>query len=165
MSIELYRVDERLIHGQVVIGWGTALNPKRYVVVDDDLAESDWEQELYALGLPEGLEAIFVSVKDARARLAKWQEDDIPSILLTRDIRTMLELGSEGGLADASINLGGVHHGPGRKQVLAYLYLSDEDRDLLDALEESTRAVSARDLPGSSRVSLASIRKSREGRG
>ena len=46
VPIVLFRVDERLIHGQVVIGWGHELRPERYVVVDDDLAESPWEQEL-----------------------------------------------------------------------------------------------------------------------
>ena len=53
MTVVLYRIDERLIHGQVVIGWGTQLHPDSYLVVDDALAASDWEQELYVLGLPE----------------------------------------------------------------------------------------------------------------
>ena len=52
MSIALYRVDERLIHGQVVVAWGNLLHPERIVVVDDALADSTWEQELYTLGLP-----------------------------------------------------------------------------------------------------------------
>ena len=53
MAIVLYRVDERLIHGQVVLGWGRELRPGRYVVVDDALAESEWEQELYRLSVAE----------------------------------------------------------------------------------------------------------------
>ena len=40
MAIVLYRVDERLIHGQVVIGWGSQLQPSRYLVVDDALADA-----------------------------------------------------------------------------------------------------------------------------
>ena len=55
MAIVLFRVDERLIHGQVVVGWGTRLHPNRIVVVDDDLAVSPWEQDLYTLGLPDDL--------------------------------------------------------------------------------------------------------------
>ncbi|HIC54769.1 MAG TPA: PTS N-acetylgalactosamine transporter subunit IIB, partial [Gemmatimonadetes bacterium] len=50
VSIVLFRIDERLIHGQVVIGWGHQLRPDRYAVVDDDLADSAWEQDLYRLG-------------------------------------------------------------------------------------------------------------------
>jgi PTS system mannose-specific IIB component/fructoselysine and glucoselysine-specific PTS system IIB component len=44
MSIVLFRVDERLIHGQVVVGWGAELHPDRIIVVDDEIAHSQWEQ-------------------------------------------------------------------------------------------------------------------------
>ena len=43
--ISLFRLDDRLIHGQVVIGWGIKLNPDQYVIIDDDIEE--WESELY----------------------------------------------------------------------------------------------------------------------
>jgi mannose/fructose/N-acetylgalactosamine-specific phosphotransferase system component IIB len=52
MPIVLFRVDERLIHGQVVVGWGGPLHADRIVVVDDAIAGSPWEQELYCLGVP-----------------------------------------------------------------------------------------------------------------
>jgi mannose/fructose/N-acetylgalactosamine-specific phosphotransferase system component IIB len=67
MPVVLYRVDERLIHGQVVVGWGARLSPDRIVVVDDDIAASDWEQELYMLGLPPQIEGRFEDVATARA--------------------------------------------------------------------------------------------------
>ena len=37
MSIDLYRIDDRLIHGQVVVGWGQALGTGFIVLVDDVL--------------------------------------------------------------------------------------------------------------------------------
>ena len=52
MSFLLYRIDDRLIHGQVVVGWGQPLDAKFIVLVDDAVATSDWEQELYRLGVP-----------------------------------------------------------------------------------------------------------------
>jgi PTS system mannose-specific IIB component/fructoselysine and glucoselysine-specific PTS system IIB component len=48
----LYRIDDRLIHGQVVVGWGQPLDLKFIVLVDDTVASSDWEQELYRMGVP-----------------------------------------------------------------------------------------------------------------
>jgi hypothetical protein len=47
VSIVLFRVDERLVHGQVTVGWGMRLRPALYVTVDDALAGGDWEQELW----------------------------------------------------------------------------------------------------------------------
>ena len=40
MPIVLCRVDDRLIHGQVVVGWGQALGINRIVLVDDQVAAS-----------------------------------------------------------------------------------------------------------------------------
>lgn len=159
MPILLFRVDERLIHGQVLIGWGSQLRPDRYLVVDDDLAESEWEQELYRLGLPEGTEALFSSVKRAREELARWKEEDLRSVLLTRDVPTMRRLGRDGRLRGERVNLGGLHHGPGRVEVLSYLHLSPEDRRELIELRDAGAEVSARDVPSASRIELDTLLK------
>jgi len=136
MPILLFRVDERLIHGQVVVGWGSRLDPDRYVVVDDALADSEWEQELHGLGVPEGAEARFVDVAGARASLDRWRASERRVMLLTRDLETMLELARGGLLAGEAVNLGGIHHATGREKVL----------------EEEDVTVTARDLPGSTPV-------------
>jgi PTS system mannose-specific IIB component/fructoselysine and glucoselysine-specific PTS system IIB component len=154
LGIVLYRVDERLIHGQVVIGWGSQLAPQRYVVVDDDLAESDWEQELYRLSLPEGVSAEFVTTAGALTALPTWQGQVLRSVLLTRDVRTMLALAEAGLLNGSSVNIGGIHHAPGRKRVRPYVYLDTADRARLERLGELGVNVTARDLPGSTGLGL-----------
>jgi PTS system mannose-specific IIB component/fructoselysine and glucoselysine-specific PTS system IIB component len=157
MAIVLYRIDERLIHGQVVVGWGSKLRPNRYVVVDETLAESRWEQELYGLGVPPDSEALFLSPDRAREEHAAWRVSPSRTVLLTRDIGAMLTLAQGGLLRDEEVNLGGVHHRPGREEVLPYLYMDDDDRELLKALEREGARVSAQDLPGSPKVPLTSL--------
>ena len=159
MGIVLYRVDERLIHGQVVIGWGGQLNPGRYLVVDDALAASDWERELYQLSLPEGVDAEFVTVEEAGRRLPAWQEEEVRSVLLTRNLETMLRLAETGQMEGTTVNLGGIHHAPGRRQVSPYLHLDSEDRRRLRRLHQLGLGVTGRDLPGSVRVSLEALLK------
>jgi PTS system mannose-specific IIB component/fructoselysine and glucoselysine-specific PTS system IIB component len=156
VPILLQRVDERLIHGQVVIGWGSQLRPDRYIVVDDELSASEWEQDLYALGAGE-TETVFTTVDAARRALAEWRDDPRRSILLTRDISAMLRLAAGGLLADSAVNLGGIHHGPHRTEVLTYLHLTPEDRDDLEALAGEGVRISARDLPGGHEVGLEAL--------
>ena len=55
------------------------------------------------------------------------------------------------------IDLGGLHHGPGRQEVLPYLHLGPEDRSDLRAMAKEGVDVIARDLPDSPRVSLANL--------
>jgi len=159
MSIVLFRVDERLIHGQVVIGWGHQLRPDRYIVVDSDLSESDWEQDLYRLGAGSA-EVVFRDLERGRLDLSEWRDESPRTILLTRDIAAMRRLGEEGGLEGQDVNLGGIHHGPGRREVLTYLHLTDQDIDDLRTLADLGANVSARDLPDAPRVSLSTLLES-----
>ena len=52
MAVLLHRIDDRLIHGQVVIGWGRPLGAQFVALVDDQVAGSDWERYLYRMGVP-----------------------------------------------------------------------------------------------------------------
>ena len=47
MDVQLFRIDDRLIHGQVVIGWVKYLKSKRIILCDDDVVKNEWEKELY----------------------------------------------------------------------------------------------------------------------
>lgn len=152
--IVLYRVDERLIHGQVVVGWGSQLDPDRIVVADDPLAASPWEQELYAVGVPGDVSAEFVSVDTAVERLSEWQASDERVILLTRDIESMRRLADDGRLNNVRVNIGGVHHAPGRTRVLRYVFLGDEEREALKRLADQGVKITARDVPGARGVGL-----------
>lgn len=158
--VVLYRVDERLIHGQVIVGWGARLHPDRIVVVDDDLAGSAWEQELYVVGLPAEIEAEFVDVDAARQRLAGWQAEAERILILTRDIATMARLAENGGLEGAEVNIGGIHHAPGRSRVLRYVFLSDAEREALRELAQQGTEVVARDLPNARPVGLDELVRS-----
>ncbi len=154
MPILLCRVDDRLIHGQVVVGWGAQLGLDLIAVIDDELSESEWEQDLYRAGLPDGVEALFSSVDAAVELVPAWASDAAHSFILTRDIGTMRRLAEQGVLADIEVNLGGLHSAPGRERVLPYLFVSDEDRDELRRLQRAEVRVSAQDVPSARRVAL-----------
>ena len=157
MPILLFRVDERLIHGQVVIGWGSQLHPNRYLVVDDDLACSEWEQDLYRLTVGDGTEVSFMTVEQARQHLPEWMDSAVGTVLLTRDLDSMLRLARNRLLDGKNVNLGGIHYGKGRKKVCSYLYLDDLDRGRVRGLEEEGMHVAGRDLPGSLKVGLTDL--------
>jgi PTS system mannose-specific IIB component/fructoselysine and glucoselysine-specific PTS system IIB component len=155
--IVLYRIDERLIHGQVVMGWGPQLGVEHYVVVDDDLATSEWEQDLYRLGLPETASADFLTVADARARLTELDADPRKTVLLTRTIGAMSALAEGDRLRGRKVNLGGLHHAAGRTERVSYVFLGQEEEKELQALVDEGVEVSARDLPGRRAVNLETL--------
>lgn len=157
MPILLSRVDDRLVHGQVVIGWGRPLAIELIVLVDDTVAASPWEQDLYRMAVSTEIELLFAGVAAAAPRLAEWEGGTRRVLLLTGDIPTMAALHAAAPTAVHHINLGGVHHRPGRRERLPYLYLTDEELRGLQALEASGADVRAQDLPTSAAVPLRSL--------
>ncbi len=154
MPILLCRVDDRLIHGQVVVGWGARLGLDFIAVVDDELSEAEWEQDLYRAGLPENVEARFFDVAEAAESLTDWKTNDARGFLLTRDLSTMRRLAEHGVLDDVEINLGGLHDAPDRQRVLPYLFLGERDRQELEALRRAELQVSAQDVPSARKIGL-----------
>ena len=156
MAIELYRIDDRLIHGQVVVGWGQPLNLGFIALVDDEVAGSEWEQELYRMGVPPEMDVYFATPEDANRQLEQWNADQRPGILLTGDIDTMRRLI---GLSPSikTVNLGGIHHRAGRTLKLRYVYLSPPEEEALRALERSGVTVTAQDVPSARAVPLEDV--------
>ena len=153
MSIALFRLDDRLIHGQVVVGWGQPLACGFIVLVDDEVRDSDWEQDLYRMGVPGTMEVIFASVAEAEVRLPDWEADPRVGILLVGDIDTAAELAGRTSLR--RLNVGGVHHRPGRTERLRYVYLTPGECAKLQALAASGVDVQAQDVPTARPVPLA----------
>jgi mannose/fructose/N-acetylgalactosamine-specific phosphotransferase system component IIB len=156
MAIASYRVDDRLVHGQVVVGWGQPLDLAFLAVVDDALASSPWEQELYRMAAPPELDVRFVSVTDAAAAHAAWAADTRPGLLLTADVATMAAL-SMAVPTLARVTIGGLHGGPGRTERLRYVFLDAADTARLEAIAARGVEVVAQDLPATRPVPLVDL--------
>lgn len=156
MSLELYRIDERLLHGQVVVGWGERLGADYYVVVDGELAESSWEQELYLSSVPGDVEVLFLDPDASEEEIERARQRSGVGCLLTRGTAAMRRLAERGFLRDVPVNVGGLHAGGERDvRVTDYVHLSPEERNDLRAVARHAGSVEARDLPDSRPVPLA----------
>ena len=155
MSVILVRVDDRLIHGQVVVGWGRTERVGRIALVDDVIRESAWEQDLYRLGVPDGVDVEFVSVAEAASAFGGWQENDRRTLVLVGNIETLCQLCAT--VHIPQVNLGGVHKGAGRTERLPYVFLSDDEERQLRALDERGVRITAQDVPTSLPVPLGDL--------
>lgn len=157
MPIVLCRVDDRLVHGQVVMGWGRPLDLQRIVLVDDEVRASPWEQELYRMAAPPEMKVEFASAEEAAPRLAGWGAGRERVLVLVGTVAGAAELCRRAPGALAELNLGGIHSGPGRRERLRYLYLSDEEFAMLRGLSRGGVSVTAQDVPTSRPVPLEDL--------
>jgi mannose/fructose/N-acetylgalactosamine-specific phosphotransferase system component IIB len=156
MPVQLYRIDDRLVHGQVVVGWGQPLDIGLLILVDDVVASSDWEQELYRMAVPPEMEIRFESVESAAAAHDEYAADKRNTIVVAPDIETMRRLAARVPLIRA-VNIGGLHHRAGRAQKLRYVFLTGEEEAALKDLAARGVTVTAQDVPSAAAVPLDEI--------
>ena len=157
MSIALVRVDDRLIHGQVVIGWGRPLGAQFIALVDDAVAGAEWEQELYRMAVPPEVSVEFATVAEAADRLDDWEARPDPGIVLVGEVATISALAARAPGRLPAVNLGGIHHRNGRRERLEYIYLTDEEYAALRALAVGGVRVTAQDVPSADPVPLEAL--------
>ena len=137
MNVVATRVDERLIHGQVMASWSKRLQLTRIVVVDDQIAKDDFMKTVLSMSAPAGMQIDILSVKDA-ATMVKSDTDSANTMLLFKRISDALELARElrgSSYEMAELNLGNLGSVPGRVQVTKNIFLSEEERKQIRELQ------------------------------
>lgn len=157
MTIIAARIDDRLVHGQVVIGWGRPLEIGRIVLVDDEVAASDFEQDLYRMAVPAGIEVEFLAAAGAGHRIGHLADSTERVLVLTGTVAGMLALVADPASHLTTINLGGIHDGPGRREYLRYVYLSDTELAGLRLAASRGVRITAQDLPTAAPIALDTL--------
>ncbi len=152
----LVRIDDRLIHGQVAVAWGSCLCVDRIVLVNDEIAHTEWKRALYADSDAMGAA---ISVLDVDGfgdalRAGLWSGETVIVVVGTpRDALSLLEHG----LSVKSVNVGGMHYSEGKRELLPYVYVDDADRRDLLAIAAAGVFLEARDVPQADPVDLVPL--------
>ena len=145
MSWALHRIDDRLIHGQVLVAWGARYHPARIWIADDGVAANEWERALYRDAAP-GIEVRVVSVAEAAAAYPVESAAAGAAFLLVRDLAAARRL-VESGAAIPAFNVGGLHYTAGRVQLGKAIFLSREDSEALREISRRGVTLEGRPLP------------------
>jgi PTS system mannose-specific IIB component len=145
--IPLVRVDNRLLHGQVLETWIPALHASEVVVADDEAARNPLAQAAMTLCSPEGVPVRVLPL--AQVDFGALAAGPGAVLVLVRDV-TGLAAAAAAGLTPAlapRLNLGNVHHAAGRRPVTPSVYLGEGELTALRALSAAGFEVEARAIP------------------
>jgi mannose/fructose/N-acetylgalactosamine-specific phosphotransferase system component IIB len=147
----MVRVDDRLLHGQVIIGWGQSLALHPVLLVSDRVAKDASLSNTFRQLIPGEQNGDVITLNDAAERWNRGDFKDSRALLVVEtpvDALRMVRLGA----AMKVLILGGLHFREGRDEVLPYVYLSDWDRTTLHELQELGVKIHSQDLPTSKPV-------------
>lgn len=147
MSVVLARVDDRLIHGQVVVGWARALEADCLVVANDAVAADPMQRTLLPMAVPPHIKVAIWRVSEAADLVARSQMPGERAILLFSSMNDALAFQRAGGPL-AELNIGGVRLAPGRISIRTAVALGPEDISAARALAQSGTQLTVRMVPG-----------------
>ncbi len=124
------RIDNRLIHGQVIETWLPYTRAKRLLVVNDEMAADSLQQQIATLAVPSRIHATFLHVRDLPAFVAAHAAEMQETLVLVASCGDARRI-AETGFAFTVLNVGNLHYAPGKRQLCAHVAVSDEDEACL----------------------------------
>ncbi len=157
--IVLVRVDNRLLHGQILEAWVPRLKVERIVVADDVAAASPLALAAMTLCVPPELP---IEVKPVGG--VDWgglARDPVRVLVLVRDIADLARARAAGLTSDLApnVNVGNVHFAPGRLPVTPSVFLGGPDVEVLRLMQGAGFAVEARAMPAETPTGMAEIER------
>ena len=140
------RIDNRLVHGQVIETWIPYLKTWSLVVANDNLALDCDQQHIVRLAIPQAITASFVPVSgtcELLAPLALKKKNILVIVAECPDAQMIIE---QGGCVD-TVNVGNLHYAPGKEQVCSHAALSTQDIGCLDYIFQRAIPLDFRSVP------------------
>ena len=152
MNIMLSRIDERLIHGQVMTRWISGLFVTRIILIDDQIAKDEFMYEVLMLSAPVGITVLVLSVDDA-LKLFREDSSDEKTLLLFKDVRYVKAL-LDKDFNVGRLNIGNIGSSPIRKGITREVFMSDEEIEIVKALCSGGIYVYLQKLPTDKEVDI-----------
>ncbi|MDR2892325.1 MAG: PTS sugar transporter subunit IIB [Deltaproteobacteria bacterium] len=141
-----YRIDNRLIHGQVIEAWLPYTRAGNLVVANNEMADEPLRQQILLLAVPSRIHTEFARLDELPKLIAAYERKNESALILfanCRDARSAYDLG----LAFDTCNVGNLHYGPDKKQICSHVAISPDDEACLRYLEENEVALDFRSIP------------------
>lgn len=139
-----FRVDNRLIHGQVIEAWLPYTNARRIIVVNDGLKENPEQQIIISLAVPEKVELFFCGVAEFAQTWENFATDSL--VLFANCLDAFLAF--EDGVRFETLNVANLHYSPGKKQLCVHIALDEKEEHYLTYLKEHNVKLDFRCVPG-----------------
>jgi mannose/fructose/N-acetylgalactosamine-specific phosphotransferase system component IIB len=147
MEAVLYRIDERLIHGQVMVAWIGKVGANSVVIVDEESLKDPFMQQVFQLAAPKGIKVFVTDAGGLKGLLGA--ADSYKAIVLFKGPFNAVQ--ALEGIPPDTLIVGNISGNPQRKKYTKYAYLSEDEKEKLLALQKSGWKVYTQLLPDESK--------------
>ncbi len=133
MEILLYRIDGRLLHGQVVVSCTRTYHPTEIVVANDEASQDEFQKTLLEFAAPPNIKLYILSIDETAQYISGEKLDR--AIVVVKTPQDILRLIGKG-VNINEVNIGGMYHEPNKKQYAKALFADERDILVLRELKE-----------------------------
>lgn len=154
-NLRFTRIDDRLIHGQVMTAWLHTYDDVRHVlIVDDDVSKDPFMAQMFSLLVPSSITIEVLPVDDA---VKKFEAGlDKPTLMLVKYPLTIKRL-VDAGVEIDFLNIGGMGITKERKKFFQNVSASDEERAILKELVSKGMHIEIQIVPAQKKVDVAGL--------
>ncbi|MBA7510049.1 PTS system fructose-specific EIIB component [subsurface metagenome] len=158
MGMVLVRIDDRLIHGQVVENWMKFLKINHVIVVNDFVANDRMQKTLFSMAVPDHAKISILTITQAKEAILNGQFEGDKTMLLLVSPQDVLNLINKG-VRIKEVNVGGMHYSPDKRQILKAISVSKEDIQAFQELDKLGVYLEARMVPNDEKIDIMKIIK------
>ncbi|MEE2757393.1 MAG: PTS sugar transporter subunit IIB [Myxococcota bacterium] len=155
MSI-FYRIDNRLVHGQIISTWMPHLRVRHFVIANDAVPKNALQMTMFRMAIPAEHGFTALSIKDA-ARFLNDNRNSTESILVLLESVSDAQALFEAGHPFPQLNIGNIHHAAGKAQITNAVYLDENEQTELKSLLSRGLRINIQTLPSETPTDLRRV--------
>ncbi|MGV3245091.1 PTS system mannose/fructose/N-acetylgalactosamine-transporter subunit IIB [Staphylococcus sp. 11261D007BR] len=158
MAIIGNRIDGRLIHGQVANLWATKLNITRFMVIDDEVAQSDIDKQALKLATPAGIKLSVLPIEKAANNIKNGKYDSQRVMVIAKRPDRFVDLVNHGVQVE-ELNVGNMSQTSETRSITNSINVMDEDIENFKKLKEQGVKIISQMVPNDKAVDFMSLIK------
>lgn len=155
LNIVLTRIDDRLIHGQVVTAWAKITKGNYIMVIDDEVAQDEFMISILKMAAPNSFKIGVYTIEEA-SKILQGEDTGERVILLVKRPETVLNL-INNGVEIKELNLGGMGATVGRKQLYRNISISEDEKNCFKELINKGVHVFVQIVPDASAMNIQTM--------
>lgn len=158
MSVSFVRIDDRVLHGQIVTRW-TKLKPcKGILIVDDEIVNDPFLKKIFLNSAPTGVKVGIYDVKEGKEKINKAQTVSNGYFVICKTPRTLVNLKKIGADFGQTVNVGPMSARPDTLTIGRNCSLTDDEIAAFQELSDMGISIEFQLIPDNAATSWSTMK-------
>jgi len=156
MNIVLVRVDDRLIHGQILESWIPFMKAQCVVVANDALAGDQFQRAILSMAIPDRIKVRIVPVEETRGLQSDTELSGLSTLVIVSSIQDAFRLRNNG-IEFQRLNIGNMKGPETSRQISYSVWISADDERMIKEMIDQGLDVNLQSVPREREIDIRSI--------